>query len=455
MIPDNFRKSGSALTVPVEALYRAAEQALAEARRLGATDAECDVSTSVGLAVNVRKGELETVEHTRDKSLSITVYLGHQRGSASSTDYAPDALARTVAAACTIARHTAADPAAGLADPDRLATGPGEDLQLHHPVPLCVEAAAEAARRCEAAGMAVDTRIRNSEGASVNTSEADFVYANTHGFACGYASSRASISCTLIAEDSGGMQRDYWFSSERDAARLARPEEVGRIAGERAVRRLGATRIGTAQVPVVFEANIASSLIGHLVGAISGGSLYRKASFLLDAAGSEVFAACVDIEEDPFIIQGNASASFDSEGVATRRRMLVENGVLTGYLLGSYSARKLGLASTGNAGGNHNLRIRPTVTGGLPALLAQMGRGVLVTELMGQGVNTVTGDYSRGAVGFWVEGGVIRHAIEEVTIAGNLRQMFRDIVAIGDDVLVRGSKHCGSILLERMTVAGA
>ena len=430
-----------------------ARRSLETAQRLGASDAEVEVSAAVGQSVTVRRGEVETVEYNRDKGLGITVYFGTRRGNASTSDLSPDAIERTVQAACAIARHTAEDEAAGLPDRDRLYRGEAPDLDLFHPWGLTVEEAIDLARSCEAAALAVDKRITNSEGASVSAYDTDFVLANTRGFVAGFPSSKASVSCGVVAEDAQGMQRDYWYTTHRDPARLEDHEAVGRIAGERAARRLGSRRIPTGDVPVLFDANIASSLIGHFVAAASGSSLYRRSSFLLDRLGTPLFAPHVDIREDPHMRGELASAYYDAEGVATAPRNVVEGGVLKGWFLSSYSARKLGLASTGNAGGNHNLIVAPGDRD-FAAMLKLMGRGFLVTDLMGQGVNTVTGDYSRGAAGFWVEAGEISFPVEEVTIAGNLLAMFRGIVAIGSDVLVRGSKHCGSILLERMTIAG-
>jgi PmbA protein len=327
------------------------------------------------------------------------------------------------------------------------------NLDLHHPWPLSVEDAIDLAKQCEAAALAVDKRITNSEGAAVSTYEGMFAYANSHGFAAGYLSSRHSLSCSVIAGDNDDMQRDYWYSSARAAEDLDSAEAVGRIAGKRAVRRLGCRRVKTVQVPVLFEAPLASGLISHLVSAISGGNLYRKSSFLLDSLGQQVMSPQVSIVEQPHLLRGLASAPFDNEGVSTEPRTLVQDGVLQGYMLSSYSARKLGMQSTGNAGGNHNLIVSH---GDLDfnGLLRTMGTGLLVTELLGHGLNMVTGDYSRGAAGFWVENGVIAYPVDEITIAGNVREMFMQIVAIGNDVLVQGSKQTGSILIERMTVAG-
>jgi len=434
-------------------MSRAALAALDAAKARGASDADVEVSAAVGQSVTVRRGEVETVEYNRDKGLAITVYFGKRRGNASTSDLAPEAIERTVEAACAIARHTAEDEAAGLPDPGRLYRGDPPDLDLYHPWGLQVEDAIEIARRAEAAALAVDKRITNSEGATVSAYDTDFVLANTRGFLSGFPSSKASIGCGVVAEDKSGMQRDYWYTTHRDPAQLEPAEQVGRLAGERSVRRLGGRRLATMEVPVLFDANVASSLIGHFVSAASGSSLYRRSSFLLDRLGSEVFAPNVTIFEDPHRKAELASSYYDAEGVATGSRDVVEAGVLKGWFLSSHSARKLGLESTGNAGGNHNLLVRPGEYD-FEGLVKLMGRGLVVTEMMGQGVNMVTGDYSRGAAGFWVEGGEIRFPVEEVTIAGNLLQVFRGIREVGRDTVVRGSKHCGSILVDRMTLAG-
>jgi PmbA protein len=445
--------SSTALPISREAMTRIAQQALATARRLGANDADVEVSAAIGQSVTVRRGEVETVEYNRDKGLGITVYFGARRGNASTSDLAPEAVDKTVEAACAIARHTAEDPAAGLPDPARLFRGKTPDLDLYHPWGLTVEEAIDIARRTEAAALAVDRRIGNTEGATVSSYDADFILANTRDFCDGFPTSKASISCSVVAEDAGGMQRDYWYSTHRDPAALEPAESVGRAAGTRTIARLGSRRLPTGEFPVLFDANVAGSLISHFVNAASGSSLYRHSSFLEGKLGEEIFAPHVRLYENPHMPGEMASAFFDAEGVATAPRQVVRDGVLEGWFLSSYSARKLGLETTGNSGGNHNLILEPGELD-LKALLRKMDRGFLVTEMMGQGVNTVTGDYSRGAVGFWVEGGEIRFPVEEVTIAGNLLAMYRGIVAVGNDVLVRGSKHTGSILLERMTIAG-
>ena len=443
----------AALPLTRAAMEDVARRCLEASKRYGASDCEVEVSSAVGQSVTVRRGEVETVEYNRDKSLGVTVYFGKRRGNASTSDLSAEAVERTVEAACAIARHTAEDPATGLPDADRLFRGEPPDLDLFHPWGLTVEEAIELARRTEAAALAVDRRITNSEGATISAYDSDFILANTLGFCTGFPNSRASISCSVVAEDAGGMQRDYWYTSHRDPARLDAAEDVGRTTGERAVRRLGGRRVPTGDWPVLFEANIAGSLIGHFVNAATGSSLYRHSSFLMGKLDTPVFAPHVEILEDPHRPAEMASAYYDAEGVATAPRAVVAGGVLKGWFLSSYSARKLGLATTGNAGGNHNLIVTPGELD-LEGLARKMGRGLLVTELMGQGVNPVTGDYSRGAAGFWVEGGVIGFPVEEVTIAGNLADMFKGIVAVGSDVLARGSKHTGSILVDRMTIAG-
>ncbi|MBE9609803.1 metalloprotease PmbA [Chitinilyticum piscinae] len=433
-------------------LHDLAQLVLAEAHQQGASACDVEISEGCGLNVSVRMGEVETLEYNRDKGVGVSVYLGQQRGHASTSDFSAIALRDTVAAALAIARHTAADPFAGLADPALFARN-FADYDLYHPETLPVEAAIAAAQACEAAARAVDPRICNSEGGSVSANAANWVYANSLGFAGGGMNTRYSLSAAVIAGDGVGMQRDYWYDVARARADLGSPEWVGRRAGERTVRRLGARRVKTGQYPVLFEAPLAGSLIGQWVSAVSGSSLYRKASFLLDSLETQVFAPCVSIIEDPFLPRGMASGAFDSEGVATRRRNVVEAGILKGYFLGSYSARKLGMQTTGNAGGAHNLIVPATHKA--DALLRELGTGLYVTELLGHGINLVTGDYSRGAAGFWVENGQIQYPVEEITIAGNLRDMFRQIVAIGDDVLPGSSRRVGSVLIESMTVAGA
>lgn len=445
--------SSPRFSYPFTMLQQIAGEVLDHARKGGASACETDISDGFGQNVTVRRGEVETIEYNRDKGLSVTVYIGKKRGHASTSDFSPVAVSDTVAAALSIATHTAEDDCAGLADADLLARE-FPDLDLYFPWDLPVEEAIQLAQTCEAAAFAVDKRIANSEGASVSLGESQFVYANSLGFIGGYPASRHSISCAMIANHDESMQRDYWYSAVRDAADLEHADSVGKKAGMRSVARLGARKIATCEVPVLFEAPIASSLMGHFVGAVSGGSLYRKSSFLLDSIGKQVFAPDIQIRERPHLKKGLASGTFDDEGVVTRERNVVENGVVQGYFLSSYSARKLGLGTTGNAGGNHNLILDNGAALEFSALLKKMGKGLLVTELLGHGVNSVTGDYSRGAAGFWVEGGEIRHAVEEITIAGNLKDMLLGISAVGSDVIVRGSKQCGSLLIDRMMVAG-
>ena len=429
-------------------------QALEEARRQGASQAEADASVSSGLSVSVRLGEVDTVEYQRDRGLAVTVYFGKRKGSASTADLAPGALLETVGKACAIARYTADDPYAGLIEPEALARDI-PDLDLDHAWALTPERAIELARVCEAAGLAVDARVRNSEGGSVGTQRHTGVYGNSLGFLAGYSATSHSLSCSLIAEDGEEMQRDHWYTVARDPADLEDAAHVGRLAGERALARLGARRLATRKAPVAFSPDMARGLVGHFIGAIRGTSQYRKASFLLDAAGSQVFPAFLQMHERPHLPKGLASSPFDQEGAATRDRELVRDGVLDGYVLGSYSARRLGLKTTGNAGGIHNLIVAASDGGlGPEAFLARLGSGLLVTELMGQGVNGVTGDYSRGASGFWVEGGAIQHAVHEVTIAGNLKRMYLDIAAAGADSDARGAIRTPSLLVSEMTIAG-
>ena len=442
----------SRFPVTRETLERVARAVLDAAAKGGATAAETEVSQAVGQGVSVRMGDVETITYNRDKGVGITVYVGTRRGHASTADFSDASIRATVDKALAIARYTAEDPAAGLADPARLArTWP--DLDLYHPWDLPVERAIEIARETEAAARAVDPRITNSEGASVARGESEFVYANSEGFSGGYRSSRHHIDCSVIAEADGAMQRDFWYTAARAPEDLEAARDVGRIAGLRTVRRLGGRQIGTLECPVLFEAPEAADLLGAFVHAVSGGSLYRKSSFLLDSLGTQVFAPIVDVREEPHLLRARGSAPFDNEGVATVSRDVVVGGELRGYFLGSYSARKLGLQSTGNAGGAHNLVVPGTED--LPALMRRMGRGLFVTEQLGQGVNPVTGDFSRGAAGFWIEDGEIAYPVEEITIAGNLKSMFRDIVALGTDIDRRGSRYVGSVLVSQMTVAGS
>jgi PmbA protein len=419
----------------------------------GATQAEADVSEGYGQSVTVRRGEVETIEYNRDKGLSVTAYVGKQRGYASSSDLSARAIEDTVRAALSIARFTAADDCAGLAEPELIAHG-SRDLDLFHPWALPVEQAIVMARECEAAAFRLDKRIVNSEGATVSCQQSQFMAGNTAGFLDGYPSSRHYLSCAVIAGEGDAMQRDDWYSWTRAPGDLARPEAIGDYAGRRALSRLRSRKLGTREARVLFEAPVASGLLQHFVSAVSGGSLYRKSSFLLDSLGTQVFSKVVNLREDPFLPRGLASACFDDDGVATHARDVVKDGVLQGYFLGVYSARKLGMKSTGNAGGNANLILAPGRQD-FDGMLRELGTGLLVTELMGHGINMVTGDYSRGAFGYWVEGGKIQYPVEEITIAGNLRDMFRNVVAVGGDSLTRGSRTCGSIIVEGMTIAGA
>ncbi len=435
------------------------EDALSEAKKLGASDAGAEVSEGCGLSVSARLGQLENVERNRDKSLGISVYLGQRRGNASTSDFSAQAIRDTVRAAYDIARFTAEDEFAGLPDEADLALDAAQrpELDLFHPWAIDAAQAAEIALRCEAAALGVDKRITNSEGAAVSAQQSHFWMGNTRGFRGGYASSRHSISVAPIAGRGNDMQRDAWYSSMRDAADLASAEAVGRYASERALSRLKARKVATAEVPVLFESTVAIGLLGALVQATSGGALYRRTSFLLDSLGQPVVASHIDIAEDPHVKKGKGSSPFDDEGVVTRARSVVQGGVLQGYFLSSYSARKLGMQTTGHAGGSHNLRMssRATAPGDdLATMIRRLGRGLLVTELMGQGVNYVTGDYSRGASGYWVENGEIAFPVHEVTIAGNLKDMLQNIVGIGSDEYSMGTKTVGSVLVTGMKLAG-
>jgi PmbA protein len=456
--------TGSGFAYSRERFRELTEAARAAARSLGASDAVAEVSEGVGLSVSVRKGETENIERNRDKSISVTVYAGQRRGNASTSDFSSAALEQTVRAAWDIARFTAEDPAAGLPEAGDLATGAAaeRDLDLFHPWAVDAAGAIDVALECEAAALAVDRRITNSEGAGVSAQQSHFYAANTRGFGAGYASSRHSVSVAPIASLPGrhgdDMQRDAWYSSMRSADELAAPAAIGRYAAERALSRLGSRKIRTCEVPVLFESALASGLLGAYVQAMSGGALYRKSSFLVDSLGKQVLADHIDVREEPHLPRGKGSAPFDDEGVATKPRDIVAGGIAQTYFLSTYSARKLGMKTTGHAGGSHNLALssRRTEPGDdLDAMLKKLGRGLFVIELMGQGVNYVTGDYSRGAAGFWVEKGRIAYPVHEITIAGNLRQMFRSIVAVGADAYTMGSKTTGSVLIERMKIAGA
>ncbi|MEB0011046.1 metalloprotease PmbA [Glaciimonas sp. Gout2] len=441
-------------------LKQLAQDVLRYAREKGASNAAVDISEGSGLSVGVRKGGIETIEQNKDKGIGVTVYLGEERhtrrGNASTSDFSAQSLKDTVDAAYNIARFTAEDDCAGLPDAEMLETQP-RDLKLCTPWSITTEEAVELAKRCEAAAFAVDKRITNSEGAGVYAQQSHFVSANSRGFMGGYPFSRHTLSVSPIAGKGGKMQRDSWYSSVRDPKKLAKPEAIGRYAAERALARLNARQLDTRKCPVLFEAPLASGLLGAFVQAVSGGALYRKSTFLLDTLGKSVFASHIQIVEDPHIIGAVSSAPFDDEGVKTHRRDVVKDGVVQGYFLSTYSARKLGMTTTGNAGGSHNLALTSSLTvasDNFKAMLKKLHTGLLVTELMGSGVNYVTGDYSRGASGYWVENGMIQYPVEEITIAGNMKDMLAQIVAIGADTLTRGSSLTGSILIESMTVAG-
>ncbi len=436
----------------VDKLKSIATDILSEAKRRGASAAEAGISTSSGLSVTVRMGDVETIEHTRDKGLGLTVYFGKKKGSASTTDFSREAVSDTVKAACAIARHTSEDDCAGLANAELMAKN-YPDLDLLHPWPLTPQKAIEIALDTENAARAFDSRITNSEGADVSHHEGSYVYANSNGFLGGYATSRHGISCAVIAKEDSGMQRDYWYSVARDAGELESPSRVGERAAGRAVQRLGSRKLSTRTAPVIYTAETARGLLHHFVSAIRGSNLYREASFLLDHLGKKVFPEGFDIREEPHLKRALGSAPFDSEGVATRARDLVRDGVLQGYVLDSYSARKLGMQTTANAGGVHNLVVEPDEVS-FETLLKEMDTGLVITELMGMGINAVTGDYSRGACGYWVEGGEVAFPVEEITVAGNLRDMYAGIRRVANDVDVRGNIRTGSVLIERMTIAG-
>ncbi len=437
------------------------DTALAHAKKLGATDAGVEASEGCGLSVSARLGKLENVERNRDKSLGVTVYVGKRRGNASTSDFSHQAIEQTVQAAYDIARFTAEDPVAGLPDLQDVATEQ-RDLDLFHPWAIDSAQALELALRCEGAAMGVSKKIGNSDGAGVSAQQSHFVAGHLRdgqmGFRGGYASSRHSLSVAPIAGKGAHMQRDSWYSSQRNARDLASPEAVGVYAAQRALSRLNSRKVPTAHCPVLFESPLASGLLGAFVQAVSGGSLYRKSSFLLDSLGKAAFPKHIDILEDPFVRGGKGSVPFDDEGVTVRARKVVDAGKVQGYFLSTYSARKLGMRTTGNAGGSHNLTMTSRLTRAgddLDAMLQKLGTGLFVTELMGQGVNYVTGDYSRGASGFWVEKGRIAFPVEEITIAGNMKDMLMGIEAIGADAYCSGSKTVGSILLNRMKLAGS
>lgn len=443
-------------TYTQEQFQQIAQDVLRFAREKGASDAAVEISEGGGLSISVRKGKVETIEQNRDKGIGVTVYLGQRRGNASTSDFSRQSLMDTVDAAYNIARFTAEDDCAGLPEAELLEMNP-QDLKLFYPWQLDAEEAIELATRTEAAAFSVDKRITNSEGANVHAQQSHFIAANSRGFMGGYPSSRHTISVVPIAGRGAKMQRDHWYSSQRSAKKLGSPEAIGRYAAERSLARLNARTLDTRKCPVLFEAPLAAGLLGAFVQAVSGGALYRKSSFLLDSLGKQVLPAHIQIREEPHIIGGIGAAPFDDEGVQTKARDVVKNGVVQGYFLSCYSARKLGMQTTGNAGGSHQLSItsdQTKRTDHFVAMLKKMGTGLLVTDLMGQGVNYVTGDYSRGASGYWVENGVIQYPVEEITIAGNMAEMLRQIVAIGSDVLARGNKLTGSILIENMTIAG-
>ncbi len=433
-------------------LHEQVERIIAEASRQGASACEVAVSVEQGLSTSVRQGEVETVEFNRDQGFGITLYVGQRKGSASTSATGEDAIRETVAAALAIAKHASEDDCAGLADPALMARDL-PDLDLYHGWSITPDQAIERALACEAAAFATDKRVTKADGTTLNTHQGCRVYGNSHGFVGGYASTRHSLSCVMIAELEGQMQRDYWYDVNRRGELLATPESIGRRAAERAASRLGARPVPTAEVPVLFAPEVAVGLFGHFLGAISGGSLYRKSSFLEGALGQRLFPEWLTLDERPLLRGALGSASFDNDGLATYAKPFVEGGELVSYVLGTYSGRKLGMPSTANSGGVHNLFVSHGDED-QAALIRRMGRGLLVTELMGQGVNLVTGDYSRGAGGYWVENGEIQFPVQEVTIAANLRDLFRNIVAIGNDVEYRGNLHTGSVLIEKMMVAG-
>jgi PmbA protein len=448
--------SESAFTHSQDQLKQLARDVLAVAREVGGTDAAVEISEGSGLSVSVRKNKIETIEQNKDKGIGVTVFVGRKRGNASTSDFSAKSLRATVDAAYNIARFTAEDDCAGLADADMLEMKP-QDLQLFYPWHISTEEAVALAQRAEQASFDVDPRITNSEGAGVHVQQSHFVSANSRGFIGGYPYSRHTLSVTPIAGKGAKMQRDDWYTSVRDPKKMASAEAVGRYAAERALARLNARQLETRTCPVLFEAPLAAGLLGAFVQATSGGALYRKSTFLLDTLGKSVFPSHIQVKEDPHVVGGIGSAPFDEEGVRTSKRDVVKDGVLQGYFLSTYSARKLGMKTTGNAGGSHNLSLTSKLTrkdDDFAGMLRKMGTGLLVTELMGQGTNYVTGDYSRGASGYWVENGVIQYPVEEITIAGNMKDMFQQIAGIGTDVLVRGTKQTGSILIEKMVVAG-
>ena len=435
-----------------EKLTELVQTCLAEAKQQGASSAEASISIDHGLSVTARLGEAETLEHNNDRGLGITIYVGQKKGTASTSDFEPSAIKDAVTAACNIAKYTEEDDCAGLADAKLMAKDI-QDLELDHPWGIAPDEAIEIAIECEDAARE-NEKISNSEGSTVATSRGTTIYANSHGFVGSYTSTRHNLSCMVIAEQDGNMQRDYWYATSRDSKNLESAKSVGSKAAERTINRLGARKIATQTTPVIFEANMARSLLSHFVSAISGGALYRKASFLLDHLDKKVFSEQITLSEDPFIKGGFGSSAFDSEGVATKARTLVDSGILKGYVLSSYSSRKLGMQTTGNAGGVHNLSLRPGDKS-LQQLMQTMQKGLLVTELIGHGVNNVTGDYSRGAVGYWVENGEIQYPVDEITIAGNLKDMYQNIVELGNDVDQRSNITTPSLLIDEMMIAGS
>ncbi len=436
----------------IDRLKSIVQNLLDEAKQQGATAAEAGLSQENGLSVTARMGEVETIEHHCDQGLGITVYFGQRKGTASTTDLSPDAIKETVSAACSIARYTSEDKFAGLPDKAMLATE-FPDLEVNHPWLLRADEAIALAIECEAVALSYHSDITNSEGATVNTHQGIRVMGNSLGFLQGRLSTRHSLSCSVVAQRGDSMQRDYWYSTDRNSSKLETAAAIGQKAAERSIKRLDARRLTTRQCPVLYCAEVATGLLGSLVGAISGGNLYRKSTFLLDALDTQIFPDFIRLHEQPLLKGASGSSSYDGEGIATQTRDIISDGYLRGYVLSTYSARKLGLQSTGNAGGVHNLTIT-TGKNDFQAMLNQLGTGLLVTELMGQGVTMMTGNYSRGAAGFWVENGEIQYPVEEITIAGNLKDMFKNIVAVGNDVDYRGNIRSGSILIERMSIAG-
>ena len=436
----------------INRLKNLVQDILDESKTQGATSAEAGLSVDNGLSVTARLGNVETIEYHCDQSLGVTVYIGKKKGSASTNDFSADSVRETVKAACSIAGFSSEDTYAGLPDKEMLATE-FPDLDMNHPWNIDAESAIDLAVECEDAARSYHAEINNSEGATVNSHQGIRVLGNSLGFLQGYQASRHSMSCSVLGERAGDMQRDYWYSVSRNASELESAKDIGIKAAERTIKRLGARSLSTRQCPVLYSAEVASGLIGSLISAVSGGSLYRKSSFLLDSLGSQVLSSCIHIHEQPYLKRALGSSAYDSEGVTTAARDIVKDGILQGYVLSSYSARKLGMKSTGNAGGVHNLTIDPGEND-FTAMLKQLNTGLLVTELMGQGVNGVTGDYSRGASGFWVENGAIQYPVEEITIAGNLKDMYKNIVSVGNDVDYRGNIRTGSILIEQMSIAG-